>query len=481
MQGDRLSGLDASFLHLEDGSAHMHVASVIVFEGEAPQYDDLLGHLERRLHLVPRYRQRLGFVPLGQGRPRWVDDPHFNISYHVRHSALPEPGDEDQLRAIAGRVFAQPLDLDKPLWEIWLVEGLEDRDGGERFALLSKTHHALVDGIAGVDLMTVLFDTQPEPAVPPARGARWLPRPTPTGTQLLGEALVERAGTPLGLARGVTSAVRHPRRSLGALATHAAGLGSLAASSIRPAPSSPYNVDIGPHRRFAWVRWDLDQVKAIKNELGGTVNDTVLTVVTLALGRHLHHRGVGTDGLELRAFIPVSVRDDSGRGDTGNQVAGMMAPLPVWARDPITCYELISEAMVSIKESGQAIGAKALTDLPGFSSPTIMSQAARLAARGRLFNLVVTNVPGPQLPLYLMGREMVDFFPMVPLASGQGVGVAIMSYNGQLNFGLTGDWDAMPDLDDLAGDLRAAIADLADAAGVEEKARGARRTRATTA
>ena len=225
-------------------------------------------------------------------------------------------------------------------------------------------------------------------------------------------------------------------------------------------------MEIGLHRRFAWVRWDLPEVKAVKDELGGTVNDVMLTVVTLALGRHLYHRGVSTDGLELRAFIPVSVRDESGRGDTGNQVAGMMAPLPVWAREPTTCFDLISEAMTGLKESGQAVGAKALTELSGFASPTIMSQAARLATRGRFFNLVVTNVPGPQQPLYLIGHEIVDFVPMVPLAPGQGLGVAIMSYNGRIGFGLTGDWDAMPDLDDLAGDLRAAISDLLEAAGV---------------
>ena len=466
MNKDRLTPLDASFLQIEDGSAHMHVAAALTFEGAPPPYDELVRSVDERLHLVPRYRQRIAFVPLGQGRPRWVDDPHLNIGYHVRHAALPEPGDEDQLRALAGRVFAQPLDLDKPLWEIWLVEGLENDEGGERFAVLSKTHHALVDGIAGVDLMTVLFDTQPEPTVPPERGARWLARPMPSGAQLLGEALVERAVEPLDAARSAAGLVRHPRRVLGGLAANAAGLGSFLASSLRPAPSSPYNVEIGPHRRFAWVRWDLPEVKAIKDELDGTVNDVMLTVVTLALGRHLYHRGVATEGLELRAFIPVSVRDDSGRDETGNQVAGMMAPLPVWAREPTVCFELISEAMTSLKESGQAMGAKALTELSGFASPTIMSQAARLATRGRFFNLVVTNVPGPQMPLYLLGHEMIDFLPMVPLAPGQGLGVAIMSYNARVGFGLTGDWDALPDLDDLASDLRAAIGDLVEAAGV---------------
>jgi diacylglycerol O-acyltransferase / wax synthase len=467
---ERLTGLDASFLHIEDDSAHMHVAAVLTFEGDPPGYDELLEAVGERLHLVPRYRQRVAFVPLRQGRPRWVDDPHLNLRFHVRHAALPEPGTEDQLRALAGRVFAQPLDIDKPLWEIWMVEGLEPSDdGAPRFAVITKTHHALVDGIAGVDLMTVLFDTAPEPKVPPERGSNWLPRPMPSGTQLLGEALVERAAAPLDAARAMGEFVRHPRRLLGAAARGAAGLGSLVASSIRPAPASPYNVDIGPHRRFEWVRWGLPAVKQVKNEFGGTVNDAVLAAVTLALGRHLFHRGVATEGLELRAFVPVSVRDDAGGGETGNQVAGVMAPLPVWARDPVLCFELVHEAMKDLKESGQAVGAQALTELSGFASPTIMSQAARVAARGRLFNLVVTNVPGPQQPLYLIGREMVDFIPMVPLAPGQALGVAIMSYDGRLGIGLTGDWDAVPDLDDLADDLRRAIRGLEDAAGIEEK------------
>ena len=467
MSDDRLSALDASFLHIEDSSAHMHVASVLTFAGEPPSYDELVEGVEERLHLVPRYRQRVAFVPFGQGPPRWTDDPHLNLRYHIRHSALPDPGGEDQLRALAGRVFAQPLDLDKPLWELWLVEGLEPGEEGPRFAMVTKTHHALVDGIAGVDLMTVLFDTAPEPAVPSDRGPRWLPRPMPSRAQLLGEGLLDRAKGSLELARSASGSLLHPQRAaLGAL-KQVAGLGSLVSSTLSPAPASPYNTDIGPHRRFAWARWTVPAVKAVKDALGGTVNDAVLTVVTLALGRHLRRRGIGTDGLELRAFVPVSVRDDSGRGAGGNQVAGVMAPLPVWAREPVTCFELVHEAMSGIKDSGQALGAKALTELSSFAAPTILSQAMRLATRGRLFNLVVTNVPGPQQPLYLHGHEMIDFIPMVPLARGQGVGVAIMSYNGRLTFGISGDWDAMPDLDDLAEDLRAAISELEDAAGVE--------------
>ena len=461
MQGDRLSGLDASFLHLEDGSAHMHVASVIVFEGEAPQYDDLLAHIDRRLHLVPRYRQRLGFVPLGQGRPRWVDDPHLNLRYHLRHAGLPAPGSEEQLRELAGRVFAQPLDRDKPLWELWLVDGLE----GGRFAMLAKTHHALVDGISGVDILTVLFDTSPEPAAPADPGTPWLPRPLPTGAQLLGEALLERATVPAEAARSIRALFRAPRAVAREAVETAAGLGAMAWAGLNPAPSSPYNRPIGPHRRFTWVRASLADVKAIKDELGGTVNDVVLTAVAGALGRHLRRRGTPTDGLELKAMVPVSVRAPDHAGDLGNRVAAMMAPLPVWCQDPVARQQIVRESMEYLKDSGQAVGAQALTELSGFAPPTIMGQAARLMSRQRFFNLVITNVPGPQIPLYMLGRRALDPFPLVPLAKNQGLGIAIMSYDGRMDFGLVGDYDVMYDLDDLALDLQESLAELAQAAG----------------
>jgi WS/DGAT/MGAT family acyltransferase len=461
MQGDRLSGLDASFLHLEDASAHMHVASVLIFEGETPRYVDMLAHLERRLHLVPRYRQRLAFVPLGQGRPRWVDDPHLNLRYHLRHAGLPAPGTEEQLRALASRVFAQQLDRDKPLWEISLVDGLE----GGRFAVLAKTHHALVDGISGVDILTVLFDTSPDPIAPADPGSPWLPRPLPTGAQLLGEAIVERATVPAEAARSVRALFRAPRAMARQAVETAAGVGAMAWAGLSPAPTSPYNQPIGPHRRFTWVRASLDDIKAIKNDLGGTVNDVVLTVVSGALGRHLRRRGVSTEGLELKAMVPISMRPQEHAPDLGNQVAAMMAPLPVWCQDPVARQQIVRQAMEHLKQGGQAVGAQALTELTGFAPPTIMGQAARLMSRQRFFNLVITNVPGPQIPLYLMGHKALDPFPLVPLAKNQGVGIAIMSYNGRMNFGLVGDYDVMYDLDDLAMDLHESLAELSEAIG----------------
>lgn len=475
MSHDRLSGLDASFLHLEEGPAHMHVGAVMLFEGEPPEYEDVIAAIEARLHLVPRYRQRLAFVPFGQGRPRWVDDPRLNLHYHVRMTALPSPGSEEQLRNLAGRVFAQRLDRDKPLWELWVVQGV----AGGRFAVVSKTHHALVDGIAGVDILSVLFDTAPEPAAL-ARAAperRWLPRPLPSSTQLLAEALIERATIPAEVMRGVRAVFRAPRRIASAAFGSLVGVGALAFAGVNPAPQSPYNVLIGPHRRFAWSRASLGDVKKIKDSLGGTVNDVMLATVAGALGRHMRRRGVPTDGVELKAMVPVSVRSPDRRGAVGNQVAAMMAPLPVGCEDTITRYELIRGAMDGIKQGGQAVGAQMLTELTGFAPSTIMNQAARVVSRQRFFNVVVTNVPGPQIPLYLMGRQLEEVFPLVPLAHNQALGVAILSYNGRINFGLSGDFDAMPDLDALAEDCRAALAELAEVAGVKltsERALGRR-------
>ncbi|HEV3229666.1 MAG TPA: wax ester/triacylglycerol synthase family O-acyltransferase [Solirubrobacteraceae bacterium] len=470
---DRLSALDATFLHLEDGTAaHMHVASVMLFEGPAPAQDELVEHVLGRMDLVPRYRQRLAPVPLGQGRPVWVDDPYFNPGYHIRHTALPAPGDEDQLRRVAGRLFSQRLDRSKPLWEIWLVEGL----AGDRFALVGKTHHALVDGISGVDITTVLFDTDPEP-LPAAPAPRpWAPRPVPTSAQLLGQALLERTTVPGEMARGVRALTRGPRQAASELRDQLGAVGALAWAGFNQASPGPLNVPIGPHRRYTWVDADLDRFRAIKNALGGSLNDVVLTVVTLALGRYLRAQGHDTEAVVLRAMVPVSVRADVERGALGNRVAAMFVPLPVGVDNPRACFEELHAAVARLKESGQAVGAQVLTQLAGFAPPTILSQAARLQARQRFFNLVITNVPGPQFPLYLLGRRMQAIYPVVPLAQNQALGVAVMSYSGRMGFGLLGDYDAMTGLEALAALLEEAIEDLAAAALLSPRARRPRRS-----
>ena len=475
---DRLSALDSTFLHLEDDStAHMHVASVMVFEGKAPTPQELVDHILSRLHLVPRYRQRLAYVPLGQGRPVWTDDPHFNPRYHIRHTALPRPADDAALKALAGRLFSQRLDRSKPLWEIWLVQ----RMAGGRFALIAKTHHALVDGISGVDITTVLFDTDPGVGGAGSSTSRapmpWTARPLPGSAKLLGEALLERTTVPGEMTRGARALLRAPRRAAGQLKDSLVSIGATALAGINaPAPPSPFNVDIGPHRRYTFIDGDLAQFKAIKDALGGTLNDVVLASVSLALGRYLRARGHDTEGLVLKAMVPVSVRADSQRGALGNQVAAMWAPLPVGVEDPTDCLRQISGEMKNLKESGQAVGAQALVNLAGFAPPTILSQAARLQARQRFFNLVVTNVPGPQFPLYLLSRRLQVLYPVVPLARRQALGIAVMSYDGHLGFGLLADYDALPGLEGLARDLRWGIAALARAAKIpatRSKARSA--------
>ncbi len=438
----------------------MHVAGCAIFKGAAPAYGELLEHIKARLHLVPRYRQRLAFVPFSQGRPVWVDDPHFQLRYHVRHTALPRPCGDEQLKRLAGRVFSQQLDRTRPLWELWLVEGLDD----SRFAVLSKTHHALVDGISGVDIATVLFDSSADPMPVGAPDHEWVPRPLPSGAQLLADALLERVTVPAEIVRGARAAMRGPWAVANRALEGLSGVRAMASAGLQAAPQSPFNVRIGPHRRFTWVRGDLAEFKAVKNALGGTVNDVVLAVVAGALGRYMRLHGHDTDGVELRAMVPVSVRADIERGALGNRVAAMWAPLPVGLTDPLERLVTVSQAMEAVKDSGQAVGAQVLTGLSGFAPPTIMAQAARLQARQRLFNVVVTNVPGPQHPLYMLGRELETMLPMVPLAENTALGIAILSYNGQLNFGLVADFDALADVERLAHELHASIEETVSAA-----------------
>jgi diacylglycerol O-acyltransferase / wax synthase len=438
---------------MERAGAHMHVASTIIFEGPAPSHDQFRDHIASRLHLVPRFRQKLRSVPLDQGRPVWVDDPHLNLDYHVRQTALPAPGSDEQLRNLAARIFSQQLDRSKPLWELWLVEGLHDG----RFAIVGKSHHALVDGVSGVDITTVLFDLDREPQGGNRRPPAWLARPEPSDLQLIGDAMRERLTSPAEIARGVRRALRGPRQVLRGVGATTKVLGA-----GMSAPPTPFNVEIGPHRRFAITQADLAELKAVKDAYGGTVNDVILSIVTGAIGNYLRARGHETEDLEMRAMVPVSVRADEEHGALGNRISAMMAPLPVWSQDPVERLRIVTEQMGDLKSSGQAVGAEILTKITDFAPTTIASQAARLQPAQRFFNLVITNVPGPQFPLYVLGRQMESIFPMVPLARRQALCVGIMSYNGQVNFGLIGDYDAMADLDSFALDLEAATREIVE-------------------
>ena len=465
---DRLSALDVSFLTNESSAAHMHVGGVCIFEGPPMSYDDLLGHIRSRLHLVPRFRQRLSYPPAPTGRPFWIDDPAFNLEYHVRHSALPAPGSEEQLRNLAARVFSQQLDRTKPLWELWMVQGLTRN----RFAFLTKTHHALVDGVAGVDIATVLFDVKPVPE-PVEPEHDWIPGPSPSAAQLLAKDAEGLLKAPVRLLRRVERAVEHPRAAAGQLSEAAEALGQVGWNFANPAPDVPLNVEIGSHRRFEWVRGDLGQFKRIKAALGGTVNDVVLAVVSGALRRWLHSRGVRTEGVELRAQVPVSIRASDERGQTGNKIAAVRGPVPVYIEDPVQRLEACRRGMEGIKQSKQALGAEVISRFNDFAPPTLLAQAARINFSTRLFNLVVTNVPGPQIPLYVLGRELEDIFPVGFLPPNQALFVAIMSYNGGINFGLLADYDAIDDLDQIAAGIEASIAELVEAADAATEAAAA--------
>ena len=449
MSADRLSPLDASFLHVEDSVSHMHIGSVGIFDGPMPPFAEILSMIRGKLSLVPRYRQVVRFVPLHIARPVWVDDPHFSIDYHVRHTALPKPGSEDQLRALVGRVMSQQLDRDKPLWEIWVVEGVADG----QWAMIAKTHHALVDGVSGTDLLAVIMDLSPEASPIPAD--EWEPAPEPTAPRLVADAVEGLLRSPYEQFRALRARTRVPRQALEQVAEVARGLTSMA-GIVRPTPLSSLNGPLGPHRRYAWAATTVDEVKRVRKGLGGTFNDVVLAAITRGLRDLLLSRGESVDRV-VRTLVPVSVRPRAatglavGDGTMANKVSAMFAELPVGIDNPAERLAAISAQMEGLKESKEAVAGEALTSLSGFAPPMLLALGMRLAPRvaQRNVNTVTTNVPGPQFPLYVRGRRMRKAYPYVPLAGQVRVGVAIFSYDGQVTFGITADRDSTPDIDVL--------------------------------
>ncbi|HEY4428012.1 MAG TPA: wax ester/triacylglycerol synthase family O-acyltransferase [Solirubrobacteraceae bacterium] len=453
---DRLTPVDAAFLHQESPVSHMHIGGVTIVEGPPPSMDEFLEQIRRRLHLVPRYRQKLANTALDSGRPVWIDDPSFNLEYHIRHTALPAPGRWEQLQDLTARIFSQQLDRSKPLWEMWLIEGLED----DRFALITKTHHSLIDGIAGVDLATVLFDLSPDPPPVTNSGRPWQPHPEPGTVQLVAAGLAGAVRAGLALAEGAFDAMSHPDRAMARAREAAEGVGEIIWAGLNPAPETPLNVPIGPHRRFVGITAELEDFKTVKNAFGGTVNDVVLAVVAGAMRSFLLSRGRRTEGVEMRALVPVSVRTEGERLGVGNRLVVMRGPLPVYIADPLHRLRFVSQAMEGLKESKQALGAEVIAGAQNFAPPTILAQASRLNFSTRLFNLIVTNVPGPQFPLYVLGREMLKAIPVAFLPENHALAIAIMSYNGQMNFGLLGDFDALPDIDSIGDDIAEELANL---------------------
>ncbi len=447
-----LSYLDASFLALETPNTHMHVAGVVVFDAGPlvrPEggiaIDTIKSHIAAKLKYVPRYRQRLAHMPLNRA-PVWIDDAHFDLDYHVRHTSLPRPGSDTQLKALAGRIVSQPLDRARPLWELWVVEGLE----GDRFALIAKIHHCMIDGISGVDLTTILLDVTPD--TEPESPEPWDPRPAPSGTQLAVAEIAKATRRVVDHLTSLTDPVEHGKEiGESILRRLGAAIHSLRSGWLTPAARTPLNPDIGPNRRFDWTDIPLDATKAVKDALGGTVNDVVLATVAGAVRDFLtEHRGFDVDGIDFRVMAPVSVRRPEQRGTLGNQVAMWLVRLPLDEPDPAKRLRIISEETRRLKAEDHALGAATLVELSRGTPLTILSLASRLAGHVvRPFNMTVTNVPGPQFPMYLLGATMLANYPIVPLWAQHGVGVALFSYNGVMHWGIHADWDTLPDSADF--------------------------------
>ena len=448
-----MSPIDSSFLHVENDTTPMHIGAVSIFAGPAPPFEDLRTMVAGKLGLVPRYRQKVRFVPLAAGPPAWIDDPHFSLSYHLRHTAVPAPGSEEQLREMAARIFSQHLDRDKPLWELWVVEGLTRG----RWALLSKVHHCMVDGVAATDLMSVMFSD--DSTLAPARP--WSAPPEPSGIEVLASSLRRRL-SPAGQVQAFQQALRRPGESLRSAAEIARAALS-AGGAMRPIGSSSLTGKIGPHRRWSWAQVRLTDVKTVRQGLGGTVNDVVLTVITQGFRELLESRGEQVaDRQVVRTMVPVSVRRRGEKGVYNNRVSAVFAGLPVGLSDPVERLGSIRAEMDGIKQSKQAVAGDVLSSLSGFAPPLLLALGSRLVTLSPRLNMhtATTNVPGPQQPVQTLGRRMLESYPFVPVVGSIQIVVAIFSYDGGLYFGVTGDYEGAPDIDVLTAGIEHGMDDL---------------------
>lgn len=460
---ERLSVLDASFLYMEKPNVHMHVGGVAILDPSTRSdgrltAGDVTELIESRIHMVPRFRQKVATPPLGLGRPVWVDDLDFDLDFHVRRAALPAPGSGRELADFVQRVHSRPLDRTKPLWEMYVIEGLEDGF----VAVLMKSHHAMIDGVSGIDLATVLVDFTPEPRdISPVP---WKPEREPSGLDLVRRSLADQMANPVrALVESVGWVLRAPQDAVAQARRVFGGLGSLL--SLGQAPAGPFSAPVGPNRRFAMAEIPVADARAVKNALGGTVNDVVLTAVAGSLRTLLVRRGERVRGRSLRALVPVSIRDPSQQMAMGNQVSMFFVDLPVGAADAARRLRRITAATRELKSSHQAMAATALINTARWAPPTLHGLAARLLARQRVANLVVSNVPGPQVPMYLGGARLLVAYPVLPVGETMGLSVAVTSLSGTMGFGFTGDWDSVPDIDVLAEGLLEAVDDLKKAAG----------------
>jgi diacylglycerol O-acyltransferase / wax synthase len=467
-----MSPVDSSFLHIENDTTPMHIGAVSIFAGPPPPFEDLRAMVAGKLGLVPRYRQKVRSVPLAVGPPVWIDDPHFSLDYHLRHTAVPKPGGEEQLRQMAARIFSQHLDRNKPLWELWAVEGLQ----GKRWALLSKVHHCMVDGVAATDLMSVMFSDDSAAAAIDDDGAEragnrdgggppwireWAPAPEPTGPEVLVRTLARRA-SPAGQLEALRRMAAAPRETLRSVVDMARATAA-ASTSMRPVGASSLTGPIGPHRRWSWAEARLADVRTVRAELGGTVNDVVLTLITNGFRELLDARGedVSEDRV-VRTMVPVSVRRKGERGVYNNRVSAVFASLPVGLDDPARRLRSIRMEMDGIKESKQAVAGDVLTSMSGFAPPLLLALGSRLVTLSPRLNMhtATTNVPGPQQPVQTLGRRMLQSFPFVPVVGSIRIVVAIFSYDGGLFFGVTGDYDGAPDIDVLTAGIAGGMDDL---------------------
>ncbi|SDF52015.1 acyltransferase, WS/DGAT/MGAT [Blastococcus aurantiacus] len=464
---DRMSALDSGFYFAESENTPMHVGSVAVFDGPAPTYGDVVRLLLSKLPMVPRYRQRVREVPMQLGRPMWVDDPHFQILYHVRHTAVPRPGSDEQLRNLAGRVLGQRLDMSKPLWELYLIEGLQD----DRWAIISKVHHCMVDGVAGSDLMQLMFDLSPDATHEAPRD--WSPQRTPTGAGMVAGALAEAVAHPL---RQISSmpagggAGRIVKQLVDSGKTVASTLPSLAKQALTPTARS-LNGPIGPHRRWAWTSGDFAELKEVRTALGGTVNDVVLAAISTGFRDLLQGRGeLSSDKLVVRTMVPVSVRSDSQKGNLNNQVSCVFVDLPVGNPDPLARLESIRGQMDEYKKAMQAVDVPSIIGMGDYVAPTLLSLGVRAAlAAGQVWcQAVTTNVPGPPVPLYVLGRKMRSAYAYVPIAGGTRCSIGIFSYQRTMTFGINADFDAFADVDVLSAGIRRGIEELLEHARAKQ-------------
>ncbi|SFB61943.1 acyltransferase, WS/DGAT/MGAT [Amycolatopsis marina] len=461
---DRLSALDASFLYVEDPATPMHVGGVAIFERPSQEFDyeDLLALIGQRLVFLPRYRQRVMAVPGHLARPVWVDDVDFDLNYHVRRSALPAPGTDAQLFDLVARLMSRPLDKDRPLWEAYFVEGLT----GDRIALVTKSHQAMVDGVGTIELGQLILDTTPQDCEPCED--TWAPRRQPSRGQLLLDAFSETVQRPGELVENVRSAAQDAVATAEKVVGTVGGVASALRTVARPAPAGPLNVRVSGGRVFAVVRTSLEDYRRVRAQHGGTVNDAVLTAITGGLRQWLLSRGASLDGdSTIRALVPLAVRDvEAGEFSSasfiGNQVDSYLVDLPVGEPSPVLRLQHIGHAMAEHLDSGRSVTARALLRVGGFAPATLHSLGARAAGSfsGRIFNLLITNSPGPQHPLYAGPAKMTEMFPIIPLVRNQALAIGVTSYHGNVYFGLNGDRKAVSDVDLLAGMIEESLEEL---------------------